>query len=372
MRLIFLTSYRYPSARPVYIYMESMAWAFNAVLKKDFTFVVAGPVPEKFNSMQAIGIPAPERLRSLFYFLYLPFFILRQKYNTKESVFFSNDPYLSSILIFWRKILRFKYKIFSDWHQLFEDWRDSYVALHSDYLVSTTKKIRNILLQKTGAMESRAIVSYGGVDLNVFKHTPEPIGELRKRLGLPEEGTLVGYVGFYKTMGMGKGVDTMIKALSFVADTNIKMVFVGAIDNKEIEENKKIAESFGVADRTFFLLAVKAHEVPAYEQAVDMLVIPYPDQPHFRKYGFPMKVYEYMYSKKPIVYSNLEIIDEMLFDCGASVIPDDPHDLAEKIMYLHKEKEVAKQLADKAFDKVLGCTWEKRAENIVRHAGFKV
>ena len=67
-----------------------------------------------------------------------------------------------------------------------------------------------------------------------------------------------------------------------------------------------------------------------YEQASDALVIPYPDKPHFRLYGFPMKVYEYMASQRPIIYSKLELVEEVLSDCGYGFTPDDPIDLAEK------------------------------------------
>ena len=346
--------------------MKSMATAFNRVLAGDFTFVIAGPLGDNFGNTNVISINSWASLRSVFYFFYLPYFILAKKYNTKETVLFSNDPYLSVTLIFWRKVLRFRYKVFSDWHQLFEDWRDNFIAKNSDYLVSTTKKIKDSIVRASGINSHKVLVSYGGVDVEMFKHTSETIKDLRKRLGFPLDGTLVGYVGFYKTMGMEKGVGTMTAALTYISDKNIKMIFVGAMDDKEIEANQTIAASLGGSDRAIFLKAVKAHEVPAFEQAMDMLVIPYPDKPHFREYGFPMKVYEYMFSKKPIVYSNLPIIDEMLFDCAISSIPDNPKDLANKITYLYENPEAGRKLADKAFLKVLGCTWDKRAENIVK------
>ena len=367
MKFVFLTSMRFPSYRPVYIYMKSMAIAFGKVLGKDFTFVTAGPIRDDFKGAQVISINSKERFRAVFYFIYLPFFVIHKKYNNKNTVFFSPDPYLSVTLIFYRKIFRFKYKVFSDWHMLFGDWRDKYIAVNSNYLVSTTKKIKDILVKKTGVSPDKVLVSYGGVDVEIFKNTGESVSELRHRLSLPD-GFLVGYVGFYKTMGMDKGVPTMIKSLTDIPDKNIKMVFVGGIDNKEIDEYKKIAKDLGVLDRTIFLLAVKTNQVPAYEQAMDMLVIPYPDQPHFREYGFPMKIYEYMFSGKPIIYSNLPIIDEMLFDCGVSFIPDDPKDLAKKIIDLNKDPQKINNLSESAFQKVQGFTWEKRAENIVNFA----
>ena len=87
-----------------------------------------------------------------------------------------------------------------------------------------------------------------------------------------------------------------------------------------------------------------------YEQASDVLVIPYPDKPHFRLYGFPMKVYEYMASQRPIVYSKLELAEEVLPDCGYGFVPDDPNDLVEKIkrplarkMLIKKKKSLTKK-----------------------------
>src|SRR3989344_5027751 len=82
MRFIFLTSYKYPSARPV---------------------------GDNFGNTNVISINSWASLRSVFYFFYLPYFILAKKYNTKETVLFSNDPYLSVTLIFWRKVLRFRF-----------------------------------------------------------------------------------------------------------------------------------------------------------------------------------------------------------------------------------------------------------------------
>ena len=77
-----------------------------------------------------------------------------------------------------------------------------------------------------------------------------------------------------------------------------------------------------------------------------------------------MKVYEYMASQRPIVYSKLELVEEILSDCGYGFIPDGPKDLAEKI----KEAIGAKEADEKvkiAYEKVKNYTWQKKAENIV-------
>ena len=72
-----------------------------------------------------------------------------------------------------------------------------------------------------------------------------------------------------------------------------------------------------------------------------------------------MKVYEYMASQRPIVYSKLELAEEVLSDCGYGFAPDDPKDLAEKI----KQAIDAKDSDEKtriAYEKVKNYTWQKK------------
>jgi glycosyltransferase involved in cell wall biosynthesis len=94
-------------------------------------------------------------------------------------------------------------------------------------------------------------------------------------------------------------------------------------------------------------------------------VIPYPDQPHFRNYGFPMKVYEYMAAKRPIIYSQLELTEEILSDCGFTFTPDDPEDLAKTIKYVFENKAEAQKKVELANNKLKDLTWDKKAEKII-------
>ena len=109
----------------------------------------------------------------------------------------------------------------------------------------------------------------------------------------------------------------------------------------------------------FFEERKNFQEVNLYEQASDVLVIPYPDKPHFRLYGFPMKVYEYIVARVPIIYSKLELTEEVLSDCGYGFVPDDPKDLAEKIKQaiLKKDSDGKTKIA---YEKVRNYTWQKR------------
>ena len=345
-----------------------MAEAFTKILGENSSFFVRGDISEELKKTNPVSVNAPPHGRFVFYFLWFPFFVLITRNYGKDTVFFSNDPNLLKVLIFWKKVLRFKYSICSDWHQLFLNSDDKYIAVNSDYLVSTSESLKNLIMKVSGVPSEKILVAYGGVDLNTFTNSKSK-ADLRKELGLPEEGFLVGYVGFYKTLGMGKGVDTMIKALSMIADRDVKMVFIGGKD-AEIEEYKEMALQLGVSDRAVFLKVVPNSSIPAYEGAMDALAIPYPNKPHFRDYGFPMKVYEYMAIGRPIIYSNLPIIGEMLSDCGLSFEADSGKDLAGKIMALIVDQSLGKNLSDKALEKVKNYSWEKRAQKIIDFVGL--
>ena len=140
MKLVYLTSHQYPSRNVNLFICESMANAFSEISGNDFLFVVRGVVPESFKRINTYSFNFPRYLKAFFYFLFLPTFVIKQKLNKQKVVFFSADPYLLAILVFWRKVFGLKYRICSEWHQLFDDWRDRYVAKNSDYLVSTSKR----------------------------------------------------------------------------------------------------------------------------------------------------------------------------------------------------------------------------------------
>ena len=367
MKLIHLTAKKFQSLSADNIYILNLAEKFNNLLGKDYSIVVASKSSEQFKDTAVINL----RLKTwetvflnfwypyVFYFFWLPFFIFKIKSNS-DAVFFSNESHLLSYLIRFRKIFKFKYKICSDWHMLYNNWRDGYIALNSDFLITTSAKLKNLLIKKTKINPKKILVAYGGVDIDNYRCVDK--NEARKTLNLPADKNIIGYVGLFKTMGMEKGINTMIESLKNLNENEI-MIFIGGKD-EEIKEYKKIAKENGVLERCIFEGRKDFKEVVLYEQASDVLVIPYPDKPHFRLYGFPMKVYEYMASQRPIVYSKLELVEEILSDCGYGFIPDGPKDLAEKI----KEAIGAKDADEKvkiAYEKVKNYTWQKKAENIV-------
>jgi len=371
MRLIYFSAKRFNNFSADNAYMLALAESFRRELKDDLLIVCAN-TDERLNGYNLVNLKIKEirGIGRLNYWLpylvmlfWTPYFIISRKARTEDDIFFLGDRILLLYLLFWKKLFRRKFQICSDWHMFYPSWKETFVAQHSDRLITTSEKLRQILINKAGVAVDKILTVYGGIDVDKIK--PFGTGEAREALQLPAVGKLIGYIGQFKTMGMEKGLDTMIKALKFLP-TDYKMIFVGGRE-EEIKSYQNMADAEKVAERCLFFGRKTFEEVVMFEQACDAVVIPYPDQPHFRDFGFPMKVYEYMAAKKPIIYSRLELTEEVLADCGFLFTPDDAKNLAEVVQYVFAENnrvEVGRKVAN-AFGKAINYSWENKAKKII-------
>lgn len=372
MKLIHLAAKRFEVMSADNLYLSHLFTNFAKILGNDYLVVVSSCNENQFAGINLVNLDLKKYGRGkilyfwlpfIYYFFWLPVFIFKNNFKSSEIVFFSSDANLLSILIFWKKIFGFKFKICSDWHMLYQNWKDSLVAEHSDYLVTTSQKLKKLLISKTKIKEEKVLVAYGGVNLNDYQGLNQ--GQARIDLKLPPDKKLIGYIGLFKTMGMEKGIKTMIAALPYLS-SDIMMVFVGARPGQGAEY-EDYAKGLGVESKCLFVDIQPAARIPSYEKAMDILVIPYPDQPHFREYGFPMKVYEYMASRRPIIYSKLELTEEVLSDCAFLFEPDNPKDLADKINYVKDNinTEEVKNKVELAYNKAKGFDWKYKSGGIL-------
>lgn len=364
MNLVYFTSYTFPSRRAEPYYVRSMAEAFASHLGTDFSLVIRGNVIDELKDTNAIGLNVPDRMRTVWYLFWFPFAVRQRGWNYEDTTLMSNDPNLLLVFIFWKKLLKFKYRICSDWHQLFDNWKDEYIAQNSNYLITTCKRLASFISQRCKVDSIKIIVAYGGIDPKPFaERSKTGISKLRQSLGLPESTFLIGYVGGWRSVGLEKGLDTMIRALPYLPkDTH--MVLVGGT-KEDIDTYKIFSQQLQVEDRTILVGKQTFEKVIDYELSMDVLVIPYPDKHHFRDYGFPMKVWEYMASGRPIVYSRLAIIDEVLEKRGTPFRPDDAVDLASVIASLREDWNETENRGAENSTEVHRYTWRRRAEVIL-------
>jgi len=230
-------------------------------------------------------------------------------------------------------------------------------------LVVLTGFIKDRLVSE-GVEAKKIMVASDGVDLAKFDIDISK-DEARRVLGLPLNKKLIGYVGMLRTLGMEKGLDVAIKALGLLRSQNVSLVLVGGYQ-KDIDLYKDMAVGLGVMDRLIFVSKVDHGRIPLYLKAFDVLIAPFPETEHYNFYMSPLKIFEYMASKRPIIATNLPSIKEVLNGGNAVLVkPGDEAELAEAMDDILGKKDLSEKLAAKAFVDAGERTWIKRAVKIL-------
>ncbi|HEV3245163.1 MAG TPA: glycosyltransferase [Candidatus Paceibacterota bacterium] len=208
-----------------------------------------------------------------------------------------------------------------------------------------------------GFDERDVLVAQSGVDLSVFDIDSSK-EHARELLELPLDGKIAVYTGNFTTMDEDKGLNDIITALKDAP--GVLFVAVGG-NEKDIERYRVKAREVGVADQVILRGYAPQKTLAVYQKAADMLLMPFPDTPHYRNHMSPVKMFEYMASGRPIIASDLPTIREVLNGGNAIIVPPgDPAALAETLMRPHDAK-----LARQAYADVQKFTWDERARTII-------
>jgi glycosyltransferase involved in cell wall biosynthesis len=228
-------------------------------------------------------------------------------------------------------------------------------------IVSITRGLKEFFL-KNNWPESRILVAPDGVDLAKFDIATSQ-GQARQELGLPPGKKVVLYIGHLYEW---KGAQDLAEAASLL-DSNYLTIFVGGVAS-DVEafkaKNQKLIEDGKIV--------VHHHQsreaMPRWLKAADVLVLPNKSQEKISsQFTSPLKLFEYMASRRPIVASDLPSIREVLNEKNCLFFkPDDARDLAAKIMFLSENQELVEQIVYQAYLDVQNFTWQKRAENIIK------
>jgi glycosyltransferase involved in cell wall biosynthesis len=149
--------------------------------------------------------------------------------------------------------------------------------------------------------------------------------EIRQRFSFADEDFLVAYGG---NIGVGAGVDTLVKASTLVDDVHILIAGGGS----ELSMCQELANRIA-PNKIFFYSPWPKEETMALYQAADVLVIPTHGAQSIT--SIPSKLIRYMLSGRPIIAACLpetelcNLIEEA--GCGWVISPDNPEALAHAI-----------------------------------------
>ena len=95
--------------------------------------------------------------------------------------------------------------------------------------------------------------------------------------------------------------------------------------------------------------------------------MPFPKTNHYIKYASPLKLFEYMCSKNPIIATDLISTKEILTHKKNSILvkANSSKAIADGINMIYKNKNLSTQIAKQAYKDVDKYTWDLRAEKIL-------
>jgi glycosyltransferase involved in cell wall biosynthesis len=225
--------------------------------------------------------------------------------------------------------------------------------------------------EELGLPPEKVTAAPNGVDLEAFDAAP-PREEARRRLGLPLETPIIGYVGSFRAMGREKGVPELVRAMALLSASGGQaplLVCVGG-PREAVAAYRTMAREAGLAEeRVRFVDQVPHVEVPWWLGAFDAAVIPLPEGEHYARLS-PLKLFEYMAAGVPVVASDLPNIREVIRDGenGLLVAPGDPQALARGLARVLQDKAGAANMAAQARQDAAAYTWKERARRILERA----
>ena len=390
MKLFYIVNARIPTEKAHGIQIMQMCSAFSKynpnvtndytnTMNRDKKIEVELVVPHRFNHIKEdpfryYGIERNFKIKRLpcldlipleKYLGRLTFWI--QSATFYISVFFyllltSNVKRRTSNIIYTRDILFAPFSLF--WNNIIYEAHSfpNHFSLYKLFL----KKLKGIviitnnlkkLFVNYGILEDKLIVAPDAVDVKMFNVRASK-SEAREKLGLPEDKKIIIYAGhLYQENG-----PQVLALSSKYLPNNYLIFFIGGTKN-DILSFKRLYSNSNIV-----IIGYRQHdEIPYWLKAADVLVAPYiPSDKYVELLMSPLKVFEYMVARKPIVVSDLPSIREVLNEKNAILVkPNDPKALAKGIRTALDSPGFMKRIAEQAFQDAQRYTWDKRAEKIL-------
>lgn len=299
---------------------------------------------------------------------------------THADLYYSRDDLILLPLSFFRPRARLVYEA----HHLKASrrgrWLQRQTLRRVAHVVAVTPPLAEELAQLQGdlppSQRAAILVAHDGIRAERFAALPAQ-AEARQAVGWPADAFIVGYVGRLHTLGMAKGVDTLIAALARLHDragdpaSVPTLALVGGPDDIAAQYRQQWLDAGLPAERFLYAGQVQADRVPLYLSAFDVCAMPFPWTQHFAFYASPIKLFEYMASGRALVATALPSYADVVADGESALLvpPSDADALAGAIDRLRADPALRARLAAAAQARVrTGYTWAARARAILDFA----
>ena len=220
----------------------------------------------------------------------------------------------------------------------------------ADKVLAINEKLKDYVIE-LGASPERTQTLRAGIDIERFD--PVTKGDtIRQHYGLTRKDIVLFFMGWLYQFS---GLKEVAPQLARIDSPNLKLLIVGEGD--AYEALQQIREKHNLKDRIILTGKKSYEEIPSLIAASDVCLLPaYPDEKIMQDI-VPIKMYEYMAMKKPVIATKLPgVMGEFGEDNGV-VYVDKPEDAVAKAMELVQSGRI-QELGQKARSFVERYSWE--------------
>ncbi len=240
-------------------------------------------------------------------------------------------------------------KYYSFFDRKIHFWKFKKAAHSADKIIAISEQTKRDIIQYLKVPESKIKVVYQGCHES-FKQdfSKDFLNEIKEKFNLPERFLL--NVG---TVEERKNLLSVVKALK---ETKIPLIVVG----KKTDYWKKIENEFSKNKvEVRHLKEVSMKELAAIYQLADIFIYP----SFFEGFGIP--VIEALYSKTPVITSNLSCLPEAGGPDSCYIDPKNIQDIRAKILFLWNNESERKRRSEKGFEFVQKFNDDKIATDLM-------
>lgn len=213
------------------------------------------------------------------------------------------------------------------------------------------------------------LVASDGVDTEVINQEENKSSNkesARNILNLSLGKKLVVYTG---SLFRWKGVYILADAAKLLPE--VLFIVVGGDERGDEKELRDYLDRNNIRNVTVTGYIKSEETVRSYLVVADVLILPNSAKDKVsQKYTSPLKLFEYMASRRPIVASDLPSLREILNENNSILVkPDDALALAEGIKKILGNSALSGQISNLAFEDVKQYTWEKRVQSVIIFIG---
>lgn len=158
-----------------------------------------------------------------------------------------------------------------------------------------------------------------------------------------------------------KGIEYLIKSIEIVTKKRSDILFLLIGDGEYKQTAEQLCEEIGVSDNVLFLNDLSDEYLFSYYKLSDIFILPSLSE------GLPTTILEAMYFNKPVISTDIPGICSHFKDVALLVPPKNEHELADKILKLFDETELASTLSLNGKNHVLNnYTWDKVSESCLK------